>query len=259
MLGRKALIGMIVAILGIAAVAGAGSSALAKPASKHHAKCANASKSEATQSVRRAKCRKATAGPVAEVTSLLRGIPEERERLGNPAAPVTLQYFGDLECPSCKYFEMRILPTLIKEFVRPGKLKIEFRSFKSYTPEQAVFEEQQVAALAAGQQNKLWYFVELFFYEQGRLDANGVNEGSIRGLATQVPGLNLAAWMAARSEPSLTEQVVSDEELGTSYNWESTPDFLLGTGTNPPPYHPVSSAPSAFAKAIREHLATAGG
>jgi hypothetical protein len=83
-----------------------------------------------------------------------------------------------------------------------------------------------VAALGAGQQDKMSYFVELFSHEQGRLDNNGVNENSFLGLAKQVPGLNLAEWMAARGDTSLVEQVASDEEVGVSYEWESTPDFL---------------------------------
>ncbi len=72
--------------------------------------------------------------------------------------------FGDLECPACRYTSYFTLPTIIKEFVRPGKLKIEYQSFQSATIEPAVFQEQQVAALAAGEQDKMWYFVELFYH-----------------------------------------------------------------------------------------------
>ena len=187
MLKRGALIGMIAAILGIGGPAAVGSTAVAKPTSKAHARCAKAAKSKAKQAKRRAKCGQATAGPLAEVTSLLRGIPEEHETLGNPDAPVTLQLLRGSRVPGMQVLQIRILPTLIKEFVRPGKLKVEYHSFKSYTPELSVFEEQQMAALAAGQQDKMWYFVELFYYEQGRLDTNGVNESSLRGLAEQVP------------------------------------------------------------------------
>ena len=48
-----------------------------------------------------------------------------------------------------------------------GKLKIEYRSLETATREPEVFKTQQVAALAAGQQNKLWHFIELFYHEQG--------------------------------------------------------------------------------------------
>ena len=225
MFKRSALIGMVLAILGVAVVPAVSYSA---GASKTDAQCAKAFKSKVKQAKRRAKCGKGTTGPVAEVTLLLRGIPEEHETLGNPSAPVTLVTFGDLECPACRYTSYFTLPTLIKEFVRPGKLKIEYHSFQSATIEPSVFQEQQVAALAAGQQDKMWYFVELFYHEQGREYTNYVNESYLDGLAHQVPGLNIAAWMAARSDPSLAEEVANDEQVGVGYEWETTPDFFLG-------------------------------
>jgi protein-disulfide isomerase len=256
--GRMALIGMIVGVV-ICAAAAAGSTAGAKPAPKRHARCAKASKSKMKQVKGRAKCPKQPAGPLAEVTSLLRGIPEEHETLGNPHAPVTLVMYGDLECPACRYSSYFTLPTLIKEFVRPGKLKIEYHSFQSATIEPSIFQEQQVAALAAGQQDKMWYFVELFYHEQGREYTNYVNESYLDGLARQVPGLNLTEWMAARSDTQLAAQVEQDEQFGTSYEWETTPDFLLSEGNKLGPFHPESAAPSSFAKVIKERLAVAGG
>ncbi len=47
---------------------------------------------------------------VATVSSLISGIPQSGNVLGNPNAPVTLQYFGDLECPICREFTLGALP-----------------------------------------------------------------------------------------------------------------------------------------------------
>jgi protein-disulfide isomerase len=252
-LKRAALIGVMLATLGIAAVPAVSESTGAR---RTHARCSGASTSKAKQSKRRAKCGKRPAGPLAEVTSLLRGIPEEHETLGNPHAPLTLQMFGDLECPACRYTSYFTLPTIIKNFVRPGKLKIEYHSFQSATIEPSIFQEQQVAALAAGQQDKMWYFVELFYHEQGREYTNYVNESYLDGLAKQVPGLNLAEWMAARQDSQLAEQVAKDEQIGTEYEWETTPDFFLGPGSTMAPFHPENAFPEAFAKVINERLAS---
>lgn len=163
----------------------------------------------------------------------------------------------DLECPSCRYVDLYILPTIIKEFVRPGELKIEYHSFQSITIEATVFQNQQVAALAAGDQDKMWYYVDLFYHEQGHEYANYVNESYLEGLAKQVPGLNLGEWMAARSDTNLIEQVERDEQIGSHEGWQSTPDFFLSDGTGLRPFHPRSAEPSAFSKAIKERLATA--
>ncbi len=99
------------------------------------------------------------------VDSLLAGVPQSGNVLGNPNAPVKLEYFGDLECPICREFTLGTLPSVITDFVRQGKLKIEYRSMETATRESTIFREQQAAALSAGRQNLMWYFVELFYHE----------------------------------------------------------------------------------------------
>jgi protein-disulfide isomerase len=169
----------------------------------------------------------------AEVTALLHGIPQSGNTLGNPNAPVTLKYYGDLECPICKEFTLQVLPTLIPKYVRTGKLKIEYHSLETATREPEVFKTQQVAALAAGKQNLAWHFIELFYHEQGEEDSGYVNESYLQGLASQVPGLNLAAWTAARSEPTYANQVTADAQAANQAGFTGTPSFELGKSGGP--------------------------
>src|SRR5438132_4702968 len=61
----------------------------------------------------------------AEVSSLLAGIRQQGSTLGDPKAPVTLEYFADLQCPFCRRFTLLVLPSLIQRYVRSGELKIE--------------------------------------------------------------------------------------------------------------------------------------
>src|SRR5271163_963861 len=70
---------------------------------------------------------------VAQVNSLVDGIPQNGDTLGDPKAPVTMQYFGDLECPICKEFTLGALPTIVQQWVRTGKLKIEYHSLETAT------------------------------------------------------------------------------------------------------------------------------
>jgi protein-disulfide isomerase len=193
---------------------------------------------------------------VAEVTSLLNGIPQQHNTLGNPNAPVTLEYYGDLECPICRDFTLYSLPTIIKEFVRTGKLKIEYHSLETATREPSVFKQQQVAALAAGQQKKMWDYLELFYHEQGVEDSGYVNEGYLQGLAQQVPGLNLVKWTASRGESSLPAEVEHDAVVASEHHFEGTPSFLLGkTGTTLTPLQATSfTEPAVYAEAIKKYL-----
>jgi protein-disulfide isomerase len=168
-----------------------------------------------------------------EITTLLSGIPQHGNVLGRPSAPITLQYFGDLECPVCRAFTVSALPSVIQQWVRGGELKVEYRSLETATREPEVFRAQQVAALAAGAQNRLWNFVETFYHEQGEEDTGYVTESFIQGIAKQVPGLNLPAWTSARDEPALSNLVASDEQTANGEGLDGTPAFLLGRSGSP--------------------------
>jgi protein-disulfide isomerase len=169
-----------------------------------------------------------------EVTSLLAGIPQRGNILGDPKAPVTLQYFADLQCPYCRRFTLVVLPSLIQSYVRAGKLKIEYRSLETATRNPETFKIQQVAALAAGKQNKLWDFIDLFYHEQGQERSGYVTERYLRGLAQRVTGLNLIGWTAARDDPELVHAITSDAQAASNAGLRDTPSFLVARARDTP-------------------------
>ncbi len=191
------------------------------------------------------------------VTALIGSIPQSGNTLGNPTAPVTMQYFGDLECPICKDFTVGALPTLIKKWVSTGKLRIEYRSLETATgPEREVFRTQQVAALAAGKQDKGWNFIETFYHEQGEEKTGYVTESYLQGIAKQVPGLNLAKWTADRNEAALAKQIEADGEAAANAGFNGTPSFLIGKSGGAMTKYEYSSLtdPSGFNEAIERLL-----
>lgn len=191
------------------------------------------------------------------VEGIVNGIPQKNNVLGSPTAPVTLQYFGDLECPICREFTLGALPQIIQKWVRAGKLKIEYRSLETATREPETFRTQQTAALAAGLQDKMWYFVELFYHEQGEEDSGYVTESYIQGLAKQVPGLNLTKWQEDRSDPTLATQLQSDTQEANNRGFTGTPSFLIGkTGGAMTKFEYTSlTEPTGFNEAIEKLLA----
>jgi protein-disulfide isomerase len=194
---------------------------------------------------------------VALVNSIIGGIPQSGNVLGNPHAPVTLQYFGDLECPICREFTLGALPSVIKKYVRTGKVKIEYNSLETATREQETFRTQQIAAYAAGKQNLAWYFIELFYHEQGQEASGYVTEGYLQGLAQQVPGLNLPEWSAARNNPAYAEQVTHDAQAASEQGFTGTPSFLIGKsgGHFEKIENPGLEEPASFEAAINKLLA----
>jgi protein-disulfide isomerase len=171
---------------------------------------------------------------VKEITALIGGIPQSGNTLGAPGAPVTLQYFGDLQCPVCRQFTEGALKPLIETEVRPGRLKIEYRSLQTATPEPETFKTQQVAALAAGKQQKAWYYIEFFYHQQGEEKTGYVTESFLQGIAQQVPGLILSKWTTDRADPELANQVTADQQAANNFGFTGTPSFTMAKTGNPP-------------------------
>jgi protein-disulfide isomerase len=163
-----------------------------------------------------------------EVASLLGGIPQSANVLGDPTAPVTLEYFGDLECSICQKFTLETLPSIVRRWVRAGDLRIEYHSMETATREPETFKKQQIAAYAAGAQDRAWYFLETFYHEQGEEGSDYVTEAFLEGIAKQVPGLNLTQWQQARGDKNYLAEVEEDAQTANNEGFTGTPSFLIG-------------------------------
>jgi len=164
--------------------------------------------------------------------SLLKGIPESGTVLGKTSAPVTMTYFGDLECPICRDFTLTYFPQFVQTEVRTGKVKVDYRSFCTATcndHSQAIFDLQQTAAYAAGKQNLFWYYAELFYHEQQNELNDYVNNSWLTNLAKSIPGLDVAKWQTTRTsdKTALQKQVVEDNAEATSAQIDGTPSLFM--------------------------------
>jgi len=55
--------------------------------------------------------------------------PEGGFRIGNPDAPVKLMEFGSLQCSHCRDFHEEAMATLKRDYIAPGKVSYELRTF----------------------------------------------------------------------------------------------------------------------------------
>lgn len=163
-----------------------------------------------------------------KVSSQLSGIPQEGATLGRRTAPVTMEVFIDLEDPTSRWWFREDLPAIIDSYVRTGALRLRYRAYKRNTYWPAVFVKQQTAALAAGAQDRLWDYIETFFYEQGPELTRYVTEGYLQRIARQTPGLNLARWHADRHTGRREEQTTSEDQLARTIGLYVTPAFRIG-------------------------------
>jgi protein-disulfide isomerase len=164
--------------------------------------------------------------------SLLSKIPQRGTVLGDPNAPVTMTYFGDLECPICKAFTLDYFPQFVQDQVRTGKVKVDYRSFCTATcndHSQALFDLQQTAAYAAGKQNLFWYYAELFYHEQQDETLDYVNNTWLTNLAKTIPALDVAKWQKARTadKTALQASVNADGTEANTLQISGTPALFM--------------------------------
>jgi protein-disulfide isomerase len=188
---------------------------------------------------------------------LLSGIPQHGSVLGYREAPVTLQFFGDLQCISSRKVMLGALPFLIRRWVRRGKLQIRFRSLETDTKSAggwSEFREQQVAALAAGEQEKLWNFIDVFYREQGPELSGYVSEAFLREVAQEAE-LYPQTWKEDRAPvEAWVAQLEADQALALAKGLQTTPSFLIGRTGRPaqPLRHFGLEEPQVFEEAIRD-------
>jgi protein-disulfide isomerase len=158
-----------------------------------------------------------------KVNNIFKGIPQEGTLLGKSSAPVTLTDYVDLRCPGCNVYSREILPTVIKKYVRTGKLRLDMRLWLLNGHED--FLAPTLYAFAAAKQNQMWQFVDLF---NKYAHTDGANTPVfLHRLVKAMPGINLKALTSeASSQESLAavERIKSEAEQA---GLKATPTFLI--------------------------------
>ena len=171
----------------------------------------------------------AAAAPAPTSSALLDGIPERDGVLGDPDAPLTVTEFVDLQCPVCAQAAATTLPTLIDDYVRTGKAKLEVRTLHFLGPDSV-----RAACVAAGaeRQGRLWPFLEAFFAAQGPENSGYVTDDFLRevaGAARVDADAALAYAETAAAEAPLARANADAGRLGV----DATPTFAVARGDRP--------------------------
>jgi len=198
----------------------------------------------------------AQGGP--EVAARLKGIPQHGLELGNPKAPVTMVEVADLKCPICDSYMRSAFPTLVDRYVRTGKVKMVMQ-LQTFVGESAAPGDSKRAArmaLAAGQQNKLWNFADVFYLNQQDENTSYASDGFLTSVGAAVPGLDTRKALANRTSPAVTKQLQQADALFNKYGFTGTPSFLLGKNGRLSPFSPASfDDPAAYSGSFDKLLA----
>jgi protein-disulfide isomerase len=161
----------------------------------------------------------------AVVQALLRGIPQQGERLGSPRARVTLVEFADPQCPYCARWAREGLPGIVRRYVRTGKVRLMFAGLAFVGPDSATALR---TALAAGRQNRLWNVIELLYANQAGENSGWVTEPLLRSIGAAVPGLDTARMLRERTSAAVERAVGAASALAARAGVPGTPAFAVG-------------------------------
>jgi protein-disulfide isomerase len=167
----------------------------------------------------------------ADVTRLLKGIPQHGNVLGKPSAPLTLVEYIDLQCPFCQQFETSAMPTIVRRYVRTGKLKVVARPIAFIGPDS---RRGRDAALAAGRQNKLFDFTQLLYLKQGAENTGWLSDDVVKAAAASIPGLSVQELLDARGSSAVSDEAHALDAEASADAVHATPTILVSrSGTKP--------------------------
>lgn len=172
----------------------------------------------------------------AELAETIRGVEIPRDlvdgkTMGSDDAPLTLTMYEDFQCPFCLLFTAEDEPVLIEEYVKTGKLKIEFAQF-ALLGEESV--QAAIASECAADQNLFWeYHKELFAKQadEGQDKREVTNRGRFSPSALQEladkAGLDRTEFDACMNSGEKVAVVENQRSEAQSAGLGGTPNFLI--------------------------------
>jgi protein-disulfide isomerase len=140
---------------------------------------------------------------------------------GNPDAPVTLEEFGDFQCPPCGSFA-KFVDELLTEY--HSQVRLIFRNYPLAAHQHA--REAAEAAEAAGLQGKFWEMYDTLYREQkvwsDASDARGLFESYAGTL-----GLDVDQFRKDQNGDAVRERIDSDRALADFLGVTATPTLFI--------------------------------
>lgn len=162
-------------------------------------------------------------GGVAEVQKELGGVTQAGNVLGKASAPVTVIEYGDMACPACKSASESLIPTLISDYVRPGKVKMEFRPIAFISPSS---ERGALGVEAAALQDKMWTLISLLYRNQGDERDDWLSDDLLEEAAGKA-GVDLDRWKADYAGDAVANTFFERSNAATADGVNSTPTFVV--------------------------------
>jgi len=141
--------------------------------------------------------------------------------LGNPDAPVTLEEFGDFQCPPCGILSGPI--NQLEQDYRP-RLRVIFRHFPLTMHRHA--REAALASEAAGQQGRFWQMHDVLYREQA-VWSEAANVRPLFDSYAGMLGLKIDRFKKDMESDEVKRRVTADQLRGTALGVTITPTLFI--------------------------------
>ena len=162
------------------------------------------------------------------VAKQLQGIPQNGEVLGDPSAKVTVTEFGDPQCPVCRAFAEQIAPQLIAAEVKSGNAQYVYQPYLIIGPDS---KPAMKAVLAAGEQDRFWNYLQLFYANQGGENSGYVTDDFLTNIAKAAGISDIGAWNDSRNSPKWDAVIAKGTTDAEGFGFNGTPS-LVAQGPN---------------------------
>jgi protein-disulfide isomerase len=150
---------------------------------------------------------------------------DKAKTFGNPSAPVTIELFSDFQCPSCRALHMQLLPSIMRDFVIPGKAYLVYKEFP--LPMHSHAREAAAYACAAGRIGKYEQVADALFLNQPSWERDG---RVFETVATALTPAEQAKVKALAQDPGVVAEVQNDVMEGQREQVNETPTMLIIKG-----------------------------
>ncbi len=155
-------------------------------------------------------------------------IPSNGRVLGDPNAPVTLLEYSDYQCPFCKAFNDNFVPRIIADYVKTGKVKLEYHPM-SFIDDQSRSGESDMpaeAAACAGDQGKYWLMQETIFANQSGENEGAFSKSRLKTMA-ELAGLDMEQFNSCFDKGTYKADVQTLQAEAVRAGVNSTPTLFL--------------------------------
>jgi protein-disulfide isomerase len=141
---------------------------------------------------------------------------------GDVNAKVSIVEYSDFQCPYCRRFYEQVLPRILEDYVKTGKVRLTFKHY-AFLGEESRWAAQ--ASECAAEQGKFWEYHDVL-YSQNTGTPAFFSKSNLAQLADQIK-LDGAAYAKCVDDAAILARLQEDADEGSRIGVRGTPTFLV--------------------------------